>query len=148
MTDKNPPVRTGLINNGEYSLNDTGNRKVFETGAQRDAGAGRGYFHCIPYVAIESLAKLYEAGAIKYGRDNWKKGIPLSNYIDSMERHALKLAECRQDEDHAAAVMWNAAGFIWTATEIRAGRLPRSLDNIGWLAALEAKAAAQSPSTK
>lgn len=132
-------VTPGPIANGEFILNDTGRRRVFETGAQRDAGVGKGYFHCLPYVAIEALAKLYEAGAIKYGRDNWKLGIPLNCYLDAMLRHALKLAEARVDEDHAAAVMWNAAGFIWTANEVRAGRLPSHLDNIGWLNAIEHK---------
>ena len=140
-----PPMTPGVIQNGEFELKDTGNRRIFETGAQRDAGPGKGYFHCLPFVAMESLAKLYEAGAVKYGRDNWKRGIPLNCYLDSMLRHALKLAEARVDEDHAAAVMWNAAGFVWTAGEIRAGRLPRSLDNVGYIDALDAK---NTPPTK
>lgn len=138
MTD-NPPMTKGDIKNGDFVVGDTGHRKVFETGAQRDAGPGKGYFHCLPYVAMEALARLYEAGAIKYGRDNWKRGIPLSCFLDSMLRHALKLAECRLDEDHTAAVMWNAAGFAWTAAEIEAGRLPSSLDNVGWIQAQQAK---------
>jgi hypothetical protein len=142
MVTTDPPMVKGSIQNGEFALQDTGRRKLFDTGAQRDAGAGRGYFHCLPYVAIEALAKLYEAGATKYGRDNWKLGMPLNCYLDSMLRHALKLAEARVDEDHAAAVMWNAAGFIWTANEIREGRLAKELDTIGWLNALATK---QSP---
>lgn len=134
-----PGFKAGPIKNGDFELKDTGNRTVFETGSQRDAGPGRGYFHCLPFVVVEALARLYEAGARKYGKDNWKKGQPLSCYLDSMMRHALKLAECRLDEDHAAAVMWNAAGFIWTAAEIEAGRLPTTLDNIGWLDARKTK---------
>lgn len=136
-----PKARAGAIPNGQFVVGDTGRRVVFATGAQRDAGAGKGYFHCLPFVALESLAKLYEAGALKYGKDNWKRGIPLHCYLDSMMRHATKLSEAWVDEDHAAAVMWNAAGFIWTVKEIEAGRLPRSLDDIGWCAALERKAA-------
>lgn len=123
------------IKNGDFELSDTGNRRVFDTGAQRDAGDGRGFFHCFPWVPMERLAKLYEAGAKKYGRDNYLQGMPLSCFIDSTMRHTLKLSEGWTDEDHAAAIMWNAASFMWTADAIERGDLPASLDDIGWLKA-------------
>jgi hypothetical protein len=132
-----PAYTAGPVQNGDFEVKDTGSRTVFSTGSQRDAGPGKGWFHLIPFVSVEALAKLYEAGARKYGRDNWKMGQPLSCVLDAMHRHAFKLAECRLDEDHAAAVMWNAAGFIWTAAEIVAGRLPLDLDDIGWTNALD-----------
>jgi hypothetical protein len=90
-TDKmNDPA---VIPNGEFVVKDSGTRTNFETGAVRDGADGKGFFHCLPYEAIEALAKLYEAGAKKYAKDNWKKGIPFSRYLDSLLRHALKLAE-------------------------------------------------------
>lgn len=120
------------IKNGDFIVKDSGKRESFETGAVRDSGEGKGYFHCIPLIAIEALAKLYQAGAQKYGRDNWKKGIPLSRFIDSMARHLFKLSEGWTDEDHGAAVMWNAAGFLWTADAIKRGERPASLNDISF----------------
>jgi hypothetical protein len=120
------------ISNGEYVVKDSGSRTTFATGAVRDSGESKGWFHCLPFVAIERLAKLYEAGGKKYGKSNWKKGIPLSRYLDSCFRHLHKLAEGWTDEDHAAAVMWNAAGFIWTLDAVKSGKLPADLDDIGF----------------
>jgi hypothetical protein len=113
-----------------FVMKDSGARQTFETGAVRDAGSGKGFWHCLPYVALEALAKLYEAGAKKYAKHNWKKGIPLSRYIDSAYRHLAKLAEGWPDEDHAAAVLWNVAGYLWTRKEISEGRLPATLSDL------------------
>jgi hypothetical protein len=137
MRDLLTPNKKETIRNGRFVVKDSGDRHTFATGAVRDAREGKGFFHCIPYVSKLRLAQLFEAGARKYGKDNWKKGINLSCYVDGVDRHNGKLAECWQDEDHAAAVMWNAACFIWTVEQIRAGRLPQSLDDIGWFAAEE-----------
>lgn len=117
----------GLIKNGGFVVKDSGQRRMFSTGAVRDAAEGKGFFHLLPYIAIERMAQLYEAGARKYGKNNWRKGMPCSVFIDSMDRHALKLGDGWTDEDHAAAVLFNAAGFIWTEAEAMAGRLPAEL---------------------
>jgi hypothetical protein len=122
-----PFEKHGEIKNGRYTVKDSGAREQFTTGAVRDAGDGKGFFHCIPFVALEAVAKLYEAGAKKYAKDNWKKGIPLSRFLDSAFRHLGKLADKWTDEDHAAAVAWNVFGYIWTAHQIDTGKLPGSL---------------------
>lgn len=120
----------GPIKVGEFELKDTGHRKVFDTGAQRDAAPGKGWPHCVPCVAKDREAKWYEAGGQKYGRHNWREGIPLSNYLDSASRHLDKLMDGQMDEDHAAAVRWNMGCFIWTQQEILAGRLPGYLADV------------------
>ena len=60
------------------------------------------------------LACHYEAGCKKYGVNNWKKGIPVSSYIDSAVRHLLKHIRDDQDERHDRAFCWNIVCAIWT----------------------------------
>lgn len=38
--------------------------------------------------AIQGVAKVMEFGAAKYSRDNWLKGLPYSEIVDSLLRHA------------------------------------------------------------
>lgn len=115
------------INNGEFVVKDSGERRHFPSGAQRDTGDRKGLFHLIPYYPLERLAKVFEAGSIKYGRSNWRKGMPCSVFADSAARHLLKLLDGWQDEDHAAQAMWNICAYIWTEHEAREGRLAAEL---------------------
>lgn len=83
-----------------------------EHGAKRESNEGRGRFDLLPYEAIEALAKWYEEGAKKYDERNWENGISVKDCINRMIRHALKAGNGWTDEDHLAAVMWNAAAAI------------------------------------
>jgi hypothetical protein len=60
------------------------------------------------------VSKQFEAGAIKYGENNWKKGIPLHCYISSATRHFLKHMRGDTDEPHDRAFVWNLVCAIWT----------------------------------
>ena len=111
-------------------LPDSGERAQYSTGAVRDASVGKGHFHSIPPTALRHLAKRYEDGARKYAKNNYMFGIPLSHYVDSLTRHTLAWQEGDTTEDHAGAIMWNAATMIWTDEEIQAGRLPKELDDL------------------
>ena len=111
-------------------LPDSGSRAQFSTGAVRDASIGKGHFHSIPPVALRKLAKRFEDGARKYSKDNWMRGISLSHYEDSLTRHILAWKEGDTTEDHAGAIIWNACCMVWTDEEIKAGRLPSSLDDL------------------
>ena len=42
------------------------------------------------YTLMLEVSKHYEAGALKYSENNWKKGLPLHCYIDSGVRHFFK----------------------------------------------------------
>lgn len=120
------------------TLPDSGARTSFGTGAVRDAMVGKGFPHMIPPVAIRKIARRFEDGALKYGRNNWQKGIPLSRYQDAIWRHTLAWAEGMTDEDHLGAVGWNMAAAAWTEQEIAAGRLPAALDDLPFRAQLTA----------
>lgn len=81
-------------------------------GSKRESGKGRGRFDLLPYEAMEALAIWYEQGAEKYDARNWEKGISVQDCINRMIRHSLKAGSGWTDEDHLAAVMWNAAAAI------------------------------------
>ena len=115
--------------NAAPKLPDSGDRTEFDTGAVRDALSGKGLPSLIPPEALRRLARRFEDGATKYGRDNWQKGIPLSRYHDAIIRHTLAAAEGQTDEDHLGAVLWNAAAWVWTEDAIRSGKLPTELDD-------------------
>lgn len=109
---------------------DSGQRQEFGTGAVRDVQQGKGRYDLLPYHAIHRLAKHFENGAIKYGDDNWRQGIPLRRYLDSMLRHAFKVLAGFQDEDHIAAVIWNACCMLETQELIQQGKLSKELNNL------------------
>lgn len=64
------------------------------------------------------LAIHFEDGAIKYGENNWQKGIPVNCYIDSAVRHYLKFLRGDKDEPHDRAFVWNIVCAIWTCDHI------------------------------
>lgn len=112
------------------TLPDSGERSEFSTGAVRDAMTGKGIPSLIPIEALMSVAKRFEDGATKYGRDNWKKGIPLSRYVDSLYRHLWAFMREEDDEDHGGAVIWNAMCLIETRKLIEKGELPEELNDL------------------
>jgi len=115
----------------EFSaVKDSGKRQEFATGARRDIQEGKGRYDLLPMHAIHRLARHFENGAKKYGDSNWRKGIPLKRYLDSMLRHAFKVAGGADDEDHLAAVIWNACCLLETKTMIDLGLLPKELDDM------------------
>lgn len=97
----------------DFITKDSGKREEFATGSKRDSREGKGRFDLIPPAPLWRLAKLYERGAIKYGDKNWEKGQPSSRYLDSCMRHLVCYMSGMRDEDHLAAVAWNAFGMMW-----------------------------------
>lgn len=112
------------------ALKDSGTRDTFTTGAVRDGATGKGAFYLLPYHAEERLAQHFENGAAKYEDRNWEKGIPLHKFADSCKRHLGKAIAGMTDEDHWAAVAWNAMCYIETQYRIKIGQLPRELDTM------------------
>ena len=112
------------------AVRDSGKRQDFVTGSKRDTQDGKGRFVLIPSIPMRRLAKHYENGSAKYGDRNWEKGQPLSRYLDSCERHLQAVKDGLDDEDHQSAVSWNMFAFMYTLEMIRAGLLPKELDDM------------------
>lgn len=114
----------------DFIVKDSGKRQIFETGAQRDIQEGKGRFDLLPVNAMIRVSQHFESGAKKYNIDNWKKGIPLRRYTDSMMRHSFKFLGGDITEDHLSALIWNAMCLIETQELIKQGKLPKELDDL------------------
>ena len=99
-------------------LKDSGERQLFDSGAVRDTQEGKGRMDFLPAFALMEVAKHFEAGANKYGDNNWRKGIPVSRYIDSGLRHLLKHMDGQTDEQHLIAATWNLLCAIETREKL------------------------------
>ena len=100
------------------NVKDSGERKVHETGAQRDRYEGKGRMDLLPMRALMKLSELFEAGAIKYDARNWEKGIPLSSLFDSALRHLAKVGINQNDEPHLVQAAWNIICMLDTSLRI------------------------------
>ena len=89
------------------TIQDSGDRHTFASGAVRDMHQGKGRCDLLPPSAILRLARHFEAGAKKYGDRNWEQGIPIESFIDSAIRHTMKYMLGWNDEDHLCAAAWN-----------------------------------------
>lgn len=101
----------------------------FDSGSRRDSASGKGRPDLLPVHALFRVARVcepdiipvhgiirlsvhYENGAVKYGDRNWELGQPFSRYISSAFRHLLKWVGGAREEDHLAAVAWNACAIM------------------------------------
>jgi len=64
--------------------------------------------------AIMELSIHFRDGAVKYGENNWQKGLPEWSYLSSAIRHFVKWWTGYRDERHDRAFMWNIVCLIWT----------------------------------
>lgn len=101
-----------LLMQNHKPINDGGSRQGFESGATRESQEGKGRYDLISPIAEHRLAVWYELGAMKYAPRNWEKGLPISNCINSLKRHMNKYLKGMEDEDHLAAIAWNAFAIM------------------------------------
>lgn len=95
------------------SIQDSGERTSFPTGAVRDLHQGKGRYDLLPWEAIHEVAKHCEEGALKYGERNCEKGIPIHSLIDSAIRHLSCYLRGMKDEPHLRAAAWNVLFALW-----------------------------------
>jgi len=114
----------------KYKTKDSGKRENFDTGARRDVQVDKPRYDLVPVSALKRLADLYARGAVKYGENNYQKGIPYSRVYASLFRHLIQFREGDKSEDHLAAVAWNAFALMLYQDEIEKGNLPAELDDL------------------
>jgi hypothetical protein len=69
-------------------------------------------------------------GAAKYAERNWERGMPFSRCVASLKRHLMKYQQGKRDEDHLAAIMFNAMALIHYEEMIERGLLPADLNDM------------------
>ena len=92
----------------------------FETGAIRDTQEGKeDYIETISWTAFKRYAQYMTGKKSKYGAGNFKKGIPIENYEQSMMRHVQKYLENKYEggiieteDDHLSAIVFNVFGIM------------------------------------
>lgn len=96
-----------------YTTKDSGQRQSFDTGSVRDTQEGKPRYDLMPTNALTRVADLYARGAAKYDDNNWKKGQPFSRVYASLFRHMIQWRDGDKEEDHLAAVVWNAFSLMY-----------------------------------
>ena len=86
--------------------------RQFISGAKRNNDNGKPKPLYLPFDVLMRVARHYEKGSSKFGNHNWRKGIPSTEYFNSMTRHISQYWEGKQDEDHLSAIVFNAIGIM------------------------------------
>lgn len=94
------------------SINNSGKTREFSSGSIRDSADGKPPFELLPWDLMGRVAIWYGLGAEKYGANNWRLGQPQSAVIGSLLRHLTKFILGYKDEDHLAAIIWNAFSLM------------------------------------
>ncbi len=101
------------MNRLDEKLVDSGKRITFgKNSAIREDASGKGRPDLISPFALTRLAKHYERGCVKYADRNWERGMNYSRYTASMFRHIIAWMMGKEDEDHLAAIAWNAFAIM------------------------------------
>lgn len=94
----------------KYKVNEDTKNKKFKTGAVRNEEKFNKFpprFDLISHIGERRLAETYGEGSIKYGDNNWLKGIPLTNLLNHAKDHINKYLASDRSEDHLAHAAWN-----------------------------------------
>lgn len=94
--------------------------RQFNTGAIRDTDDSKeDYTETISWTAFKRYAQYMTGKKKKYGSGNFKKGIPVSSYEESLLRHVQKYMENKHEEgvveteeDHLSAMVFNIFGIM------------------------------------
>ena len=105
--------------------------QCFESGAIRQSRPiGKGAYYLISPIAMHRIAQTMAEGAVKYNDRNWEKGIPMSNYVDSIMRHMNQYLAGASDEDHLAHAAANIMMLLHTETMVKKMELPNTLNDL------------------
>jgi hypothetical protein len=88
----------------------------FDSGAQREEQ--KLAYDNIPMEVLDRVAAIAYEGKVRYGADNWRKGIPIENLYSHMMEHLRKWqvgynGAAITQEDHLAKACWNLLAIMY-----------------------------------
>jgi hypothetical protein len=94
--------------------------RKFETGAIRDNDEGKeDYIETISWTAFKRYSQYMTGKKARYGSGNFKKGIPIESYEQSLVRHLQKYlankyeeGDSEKNDDHISAMVFNLFGIM------------------------------------
>lgn len=110
-----------------FEIKDSGERKTFSTGMQRDSGLKILRPDLVWQPGLIRLAEHYGRGAQKYSERNWEKAETqeeLDRFKASAYRHFLQWFRGDQDEDHMAGTIFNLFGAEYVREKLEAKKGP------------------------
>lgn len=126
-------------------LKHSGSEQKFDTGAVRDTSDEKSRPDLISPFFEERLGHWLRLGARRYVEKNWEKGMPMSRCLASMNRHLVKVKQGAVDEDHLAAIAFNAMAIMHYQEMIKRNVLPAALDDLPTYAAVDNLATENQP---
>ena len=105
----------------EFEIKDSGERKTFDSGMQRDSKKNPVRYDLIWQPGLKRLAIHMGNGAIKYSPNNWMKANSqdeLDRFRESSYRHFMQWFNGERDEDHISATIFNLFGAEYTKERI------------------------------
>lgn len=106
-----------------FITKDSGERKKFSSGMQRDVTTGKILYHLVASgPMLKRWAELLTRGAVKYDENNWMKANSeeeLNRFRESAFRHFIQWYNNETDEDHGAAVIFNINGAEYTKAKLK-----------------------------
>lgn len=115
LKEKKSPLLRNALEPLQYVTKDSGERKIFDSGMQRDTNTGK----MQPDLALDGpmflrWVALMTRGAVKYQRRNWMKASgpeELERFRESAVRHFVQwYYGLNPEEDHGAALFFNVNG--------------------------------------
>ena len=113
-----------------FNIKDSGERREFATGSVRDRGDLKPRPDFISPFALLEVGEHMRKGAVKYGPHNWQLGQPFSEMTASLYRHLLQWMIGDTEENHLAAIVFNAQALMHYREMIKRGALPVELDDM------------------
>ena len=105
----------------QFKILDSGERKVFLTGMQRDSSEKIRY-DLIPLFMLDRFAEHLTKGAKKYSPRNWQKAETkeeMERFIASAYRHFFAYMSGEEEEDHFSAIFFNLCGIEMVHAKLR-----------------------------
>ena len=84
-----------IINEGHWTKEqiDAVTKSLGESPQALRYNQGNGECSSVDFKSLEPMVRVLEYGGKKYARNNWRKGMPATQIIESMLRHTYKLLE-------------------------------------------------------